>query len=73
MMKIVNLDDNKTGDFITFSYESSAKIVICLRISKFNPDFSYVIMQADSYQFVDEIYREYNKMKESFTWIMHKN
>ncbi len=73
MMKMINLDDNKTGDFITFSYESSAKIVICLRISKFNPDFSYVIMQADSYQFVDEIYREYNKMKESFTWIMHKN
>ncbi len=71
MMKIINLDDNKSSDFITFTYESSAKIVVCLRISKFNPDFSYVIMQADSYQIVDEIYREYNKMKESFSWVMH--
>ncbi len=71
MMKIINLDDNKSSEFITFTYESSAKIVICLSISKFNPDFSYIIMQADSYQFVDEIYREYNKMKESFSWVMH--
>jgi len=73
MMKIINLDDNKTGDFITFSYELSAKIVVCFRISKFNPDFSYMIMQADSYHFVEEIYREYNKMKEGFSCIMHKN
>ncbi|QEE16619.1 GTPase domain-containing protein [Promethearchaeum syntrophicum] len=73
MMKIINLDDNKSSDFITFTYESSAKIVVCLRISKFNPDFSYVIMQADSYQLVDEIYKEYNKMKENFTWVEHNN
>ncbi len=70
MMKIINLDDNKSSDFITFTYESSAKIVVCLRISKFNPDFSYVIMQAESYKFVDEIYREYKKLKKGFSWVM---
>ena len=73
MMKIINLDDNKSSDFITFTYESSAKIVVCLRISKFNPDFSYVIMQADSYQIVGEIYREYKKLKKGFSWIMHNS
>ena len=71
MMKIINLDENKSSDFITFTYESSAKIVVCLRISKFNPDFSYVIMQADSYKFVDEIYREYKKLQKGFSWVMH--
>ena len=70
MMKIINLDENKSSDFITFTYESSAKIVVCLRISKFNPDFSYVIMQADSYKFVDEIYREYKKLQKGFSWVM---
>ena len=73
MMKIINLDDNKSSDFFTFTYESSAKIVVCLRISEFNPDFSYVIMQADSYQLVDEIYLEYNKMKENFSWVTENN
>jgi len=73
MMKIINLDDNKSSDFITFTYESSAKIVVCMRISKFNPDFSYVIMQADSYQIVGEIYREYKKLKKGFSWIMHSS
>ncbi|MHA1475026.1 MAG: hypothetical protein ACTSQ5_07550 [Promethearchaeota archaeon] len=73
MMKIINLDENKSSDFITFTYESSTKIVVCLRISNFNPDFSYVIMQADSYLLVDEIYREYYKMKERFSWIIPNN
>ncbi|MHA1721295.1 MAG: Rab family GTPase [Promethearchaeota archaeon] len=71
-MKIVNLENNNFRDFITFAYEPSGKIIICLRISIFNPDFSYVIMQSDSFQFVDEIYREYTKLKEKFTWVMKK-
>jgi len=72
-MKILNSENNSLGDFMTFSYESSAKIIICSRISKFHPDFSYVIMQAESYRVVDEIYQEYMRQKDRFSWIIQIN
>ena len=72
-MEIFSSDGGEVGDFITFTLEGGAKIVVCARISKFSSDFSYVIMQTDSYRFVDEIYREYEKLKEQFSWVTHVN
>ncbi len=72
LVKMINLEVNNFGDFVSFSDKLSEKIVVCLRMSSFNPDFSYVIMQAESYQFVDELYKEYTKVKQSFSWITKK-
>jgi signal recognition particle receptor subunit beta len=73
MMKRINIEGNISVDFMTFSDETNEKIVIWLKISKFHPDFSFVIMQAESYLVVDEIYQEYIRQKDRFSWIMHVN